>query len=40
MRAGKNREPDDVDIFLQGRVHDHLRRLAQAGVDDLHTRIA
>src|SRR4029079_3500596 len=25
----------DVDVLLEGRVHDHLGRLAETGVDDL-----
>src|SRR5229473_5424474 len=36
VRAGENREADDVDVFLDGGGGDHLRGLAQAGVDDLH----
>ena len=34
VRAGKNRETDDLNIFLKRRVDHHLRRLAQAGVDE------
>jgi hypothetical protein len=36
----EDREADDVDVFLDGGGGDHLRRLTQAGVDDLHARIA
>ncbi len=34
MRTGKNGEADDVDIFLQGGLGDHVGGLADAGVDD------
>ncbi len=40
VRAGEDAEPDAVHIFLEGRVDDHLRRLAQAGVDDFHAGVA
>src|SRR5262249_50542484 len=40
VRAGENRQTDDVHIFLQRRSDDHLRRLAQAGVDDFHAGVA
>src|SRR5229473_927866 len=40
VRAGENREADDVDVFLDGGGGDHLRGLAQAGVDDLHAGVA
>src|SRR5438445_4652791 len=40
MRAGKNREPDDVNIFLYRCGGNHLRRLTQAGIDHLHAGIA
>jgi len=30
---------DDINIFLEGRLHNHLWRLAQACVNDFHTRI-
>jgi hypothetical protein len=33
--AGEDGQPDDVHVLLLGRVRDHLRGLAQAGVDDL-----
>src|SRR6185369_4955780 len=33
--ARQDRQADDVDILLEGRRRDHLRRLAEAGVDDL-----
>ena len=34
VRAGKDREADDVDVFLHGGGGDHLGGLAKAGVDD------
>ena len=40
MRAGEDGEADDVDVFLHGGGSDHLRGLAQAGVDDFHTGVA
>ena len=40
MRARQDREADDVDVLLEGRRDDHLRRLAQAGVDDLEAFVA
>ena len=40
VRAAQDREPDDVDVFLNGGGRDHLRRLVQAGVDDFHAGIA
>ena len=40
MRPGENAHADDVDILLDRRLDDHLRRLAQAGVDHLHARVA
>ena len=40
MRAGKNGEADAVNVFLQRGIHDHLRSLPQAGVDDFHAGIA
>ena len=40
MCPGKNREPDDVHIFLEGGINDHLWSLAQASVDDLHAGVA
>jgi len=40
VRAGKNGEADDVNVFLDGGGGDHLGRLAQAGVDDLHAGVA
>ncbi len=36
----KNRQPDDVNVFLHGGAYDHLRSLTQAGVDDFHASIA
>ncbi len=38
--ARQDRQADGVDILLYGSVHDHLRGLAQPGIDDLHTRVA
>ena len=38
--AGENREPDHVDVLLHRRGGDHLGRLVQPGVDDLHSRVA
>ena len=38
--TGQDGEADAVNILLNGCGDDHLRRLAQAGVDDLHARIA
>ena len=38
--AGKDREADNVDVFLDGGGGDHLGGLAEAGVDHLHARIA
>ncbi len=40
MRARENREADDVDVLLNRRRGDLLRRLAQARVDDFHARVA
>jgi len=40
VRAGKNRKADDLNIFLQGGVDNHLWCLAEAGVNHLHARIA
>ena len=40
VRARKNRKPDDVHVFLHGSAHNHLWRLTQAGVDDLHASVA
>jgi len=36
MRAGQNRQPDRIDVFLHGSAHDHLGSLAETGVDDFH----
>ena len=38
--AGEHREPDDVGVLLDRRLDDLLRRLVQAGVDDLHAGVA
>ena len=38
--AGEDGEPDDVYVFLDGRGGDHLRRLAEAGVDHFHAGVA
>ena len=40
MRAGEDAEADRVDVLLQRRLDDHLRRLMQAGVDDLEPGVA
>src|SRR6266700_3184943 len=40
VRTRKNREPDDVDVFLQRGINDHFGSLAQAGVDDFHSGVA
>ena len=40
VRAGKDGEADDVDVFLDGGGGDHLRGLAQAGVDHFHSGVA
>src|SRR5688500_7163483 len=36
VRAAQNGKADDVGVFLDGCGSDHLRRLMQAGVNDLH----
>ena len=36
VRAGEHREADRVGVLLDGGLDDLLRRLVQAGVDDLH----
>ena len=38
VRAGQDRQADDVGVLLQRGADDLLGRLAQAGVDDLHAR--
>ena len=40
MRAAEDGEADGVDVLLDGRGDDLLRRLAQAGVDDFHAGVA
>src|ERR1700719_2550037 len=40
VRAGKDGEGDDVDVFLNGGGGDHLGGLAQPGVDDFHACVA
>ena len=40
VRAGKNGEADDVNVFLNGGGSDHLGSLAQTGVDYLHAGVA
>ena len=40
MRSAQHREPNDVDVFLNRRVGDHLRRLVQTSVDDFHACVA
>ena len=38
--SGEDGEADAVDVLLDGGGDDHLRRLAKAGVDDLHSGVA
>jgi hypothetical protein len=38
--AAQDGEANDLDVFLDGGVDDHLRSLSQAGVDDLHAGVA
>ena len=40
MRAGQDRDADDVDVLLHGSVDDLLGRAMQAGVDDVHAGVA
>src|SRR5205085_9781848 len=40
VRTGENRDPDRVGVLLDRRLHDLLRRLVQARVDDLHPGVA
>src|SRR6185437_4148732 len=40
VRAAQNGKPDDVDVLLNRGGRDHLGSLMQAGVDDLHPRVA
>ncbi len=40
VRAGEDGEADHVNVFLDGSGGDHLRSLAQAGVDDFHAGVA
>ena len=40
VRAGQNRQADDVGVFLQRRADDLLGRLPQARVDHLHAGVA
>ena len=40
MRAGQDREADDVDVLLERGGRDHLGRLAEPGVDDLEPLVA
>ncbi len=40
VRSRQNRQPDNVDIFLQRGLGHHCRRLAQPRVDDLHAGVA
>lgn len=40
MRPAEDAEAHHLHIFLQGGFGDHIRRLAQAGVNDFHTGIA
>ena len=40
VRAGQDRQADDVDVLLERRGRDHLGRLAEARVDDLEALVA
>ena len=40
VRAGEDAQADNVHVLLQRRRDNHLRRLADAGVNDLHPRVA
>ena len=40
VRAGQDAEPDAVHVLLDGGIDDHLRRLSQTGIDDLHAGVA
>ena len=40
VRARQDRQPDHVDVLLEGGRGDHLGRLAEAGVDDLEALVA
>ena len=40
VRAGEHREADGVGVLLDDGLDDLLRRLVQAGVDDLHAGVA
>ena len=40
MGAGQKADADNVDVLLHRRIHDFLRRPVQAGVDDVHARVA
>ena len=40
VRTREDRQRDDIDIFLDGCIDDHLGRLMKACVDDLEARIA
>src|SRR5579863_1214258 len=40
VRARKNRQTDDLHIFLQGGAHNHFGGLPQSGVNHFHARIA
>src|SRR5271168_3696753 len=39
MSAGKNRQANHLHVFLERRVHNHLRRLPKTRIDDLHSRV-
>ena len=39
VRAGQDGQADGVGVFLDGGLHDLLRRLMETGVDNLHARI-
>src|SRR5580704_8723702 len=39
VRAGENGQSDNLDVFLQRGIYDHLRSLTQAGIDHFHARV-
>jgi len=40
VRARKNGQADDLHVFLERGVDNHLRRLAESGIDYLHAGVA
>src|SRR5580658_5103414 len=40
VRSREDGQSDNLDVLLQSCVHDHLRGLTQAGVDNFHARVA